>query len=151
MRISDWSSDVCSSDLGIVDAAWLTQRHSRREGRGGGPDRRHEPLPQDRVRPPAWRALLGRLQLAHHFEQTPEAGGTMTGEIMDHPRQPGFETRAVHAGAPPDPMTGARNVPIYHSPAYVFADVEHAASLFDLSTFGYISSRPPNPTVAALK
>jgi O-acetylhomoserine (thiol)-lyase len=75
----------------------------------------------------------------------------MTGEITNRPRQPGFETRAVHAGAPPDPTTGARNVPIYHSTAYVFDDVEHAASLFDLSTFGYIYSRLTNPTVAALE
>ena len=67
------------------------------------------------------------------------------------PIQPGFETRAVHAGAPPDPTTGARNVPIYHSTAYVFDDVEHAAALFDLSTFGYIYSRLTNPTVAALE
>jgi O-acetylhomoserine (thiol)-lyase len=71
----------------------------------------------------------------------------MTGK----PRQPGFETRAVHAGAPPDPTTGARTMPIYHTTAYVFDDVEHAASLFNLSTFGYIYSRLTNPTVAALE
>ncbi|GIK96627.1 MAG: hypothetical protein BroJett029_08360 [Alphaproteobacteria bacterium] len=67
------------------------------------------------------------------------------------PAQPGFETRAVHAGAPPDPTTGARIMPIYHTTAYVFDDAEHAASLFDLSTFGYIYSRLTNPTVAALE
>lgn len=67
------------------------------------------------------------------------------------PAQPGFETRAVHAGAPPDPTTGARTMPIYHTTAYVFDDAEHAASLFDLSTFGYIYSRLTNPTVAALE
>ena len=54
------------------------------------------------------------------------------------PRQPGFETRAVHAGTPPDPVTGARAMPIYQTTAYVFDDVEHAAALFNLSTFGYI-------------
>jgi O-acetylhomoserine (thiol)-lyase len=64
---------------------------------------------------------------------------------------PGFETRAVHAGAPPDPTTGARTMPIYHTTAYVFDSVDHAASLFDLSTFGYIYSRLTNPTVAALE
>jgi O-acetylhomoserine (thiol)-lyase len=64
---------------------------------------------------------------------------------------PGFETRAVHAGAPPDPTTGARTMPIYHTTAYVFDTVDHAASLFDLSTFGYIYSRLTNPTVAALE
>ncbi len=75
----------------------------------------------------------------------------MSGDTRKRPAQPGFETRAVHAGAPPDPTTGARNTPIYHSTAYVFDDVEHAASLFDLSTFGYIYSRLTNPTVAALE
>ena len=75
----------------------------------------------------------------------------MTADRSKRPAQPGFETRAVHAGAPPDPTTGARNTPIYHSTAYVFDDVEHAASLFDLSTFGYIYSRLTNPTVAALE
>jgi len=64
---------------------------------------------------------------------------------------PGFETRAIHSGAPPDPTTGARITPIYHTTAYVFDDVDHAASLFDLSTFGYIYSRLTNPTVAALE
>ena len=63
----------------------------------------------------------------------------------------GFETRAVHAGTPPDPYTGARNMPIYQTTAYVFDDVDHAASLFNLQTFGYIYSRLTNPTVAALE
>jgi O-acetylhomoserine (thiol)-lyase len=75
----------------------------------------------------------------------------MKDEPRKPPAQPGFETRAVHAGAPPDPTTGARIMPIYHTTAYVFDDVEHAASLFDLSTFGYIYSRLTNPTVAALE
>ncbi len=66
-------------------------------------------------------------------------------------RPPGFETRAIHAGAPPDPTTGARIMPIYHTTAYVFDSVDHAASLFDLSAFGYIYSRLSNPTVAALE
>lgn len=63
----------------------------------------------------------------------------------------GFETRAVHAGAPPDPSTGSRNVPIHQTSAYVFDDVDHAAALFNLQTFGYIYSRITNPTVAALE
>ena len=66
-------------------------------------------------------------------------------------RVPAFETRAVHAGAAPDPTTGARNVPIYQTTSYVFDDVDHAASLFNLQTFGYIYSRIGNPTVAALE
>jgi O-acetylhomoserine (thiol)-lyase len=66
-------------------------------------------------------------------------------------REYGFETRAVHAGTPPEPVTGARNMPIYQTTAYVFDDVDHAASLFNLQTFGYIYSRLTNPTVAALE
>jgi O-acetylhomoserine (thiol)-lyase len=63
----------------------------------------------------------------------------------------GFETRAVHAGAAPDPTTGARSTPIYQTTAYVFDDVDHAASLFNLHNFGYIYSRLTNPTVAVLE
>jgi len=63
----------------------------------------------------------------------------------------GFETRAIHAGAQPDPSTGSRNVPIHQTTAYVFDDVDHAAALFNLQTFGYIYSRLTNPTVAALE
>jgi len=63
----------------------------------------------------------------------------------------GFATRAVHAGARPDPVTGSRNVPIHQTTSYVFDDVEHAAALFNLQTFGYIYSRLTNPTVAALE
>ncbi|MBM3483862.1 MAG: O-acetylhomoserine aminocarboxypropyltransferase [Alphaproteobacteria bacterium] len=67
------------------------------------------------------------------------------------PRTYGFETRAVHAGAQPDPVTGARATPIYQTTSYVFDDVDHAASLFNLQTFGYIYSRLTNPTVAVLE
>ena len=63
----------------------------------------------------------------------------------------GIETRAVHAGAIPDPTTGARNVPIYQTAAYVFRDADHAAALFNLETEGYIYSRLGNPTVAVLE
>jgi OAH/OAS sulfhydrylase len=63
----------------------------------------------------------------------------------------GFETRAVHAGAAPDPTTGARTTPIFQTTAYVFDDVDHAASLFNLHNFGYIYSRLTNPTVAVLE
>ena len=63
----------------------------------------------------------------------------------------GIETRAVHAGAAPEPVTGARNVPIFQTPSYVFDDADHAASLFNLQTFGYVYTRLGNPTVAALE
>src|ERR1700704_317480 len=63
----------------------------------------------------------------------------------------GFETRTIHAGAAPDPVTGARSTPIYQTTAYVFDDVNHAASLFNLHNFGYIYSRLTNPTVSVLE
>ncbi len=63
----------------------------------------------------------------------------------------GFETLAIHAGAAPDPTTGARAVPIYQTTSYVFDDVDHAASLFNLQQFGNIYSRLTNPTVSVLE
>ena len=72
-------------------------------------------------------------------------------ERSNTPKRPGFETRAIHAGARPDPTTGARATPIYLSTAYIFDDTDHAASLFNLQTFGYIYSRLTNPTVAVLE
>ena len=66
-------------------------------------------------------------------------------------RTPGFETLAVHAGAQPDPATGARVTPIYQTTAYVFDDSDHAASLFGLKAFGNIYTRIMNPTQAVLE
>jgi O-acetylhomoserine (thiol)-lyase len=63
----------------------------------------------------------------------------------------GFDTLQIHAGARPDPATGARQVPIYQTTAYVFRDADHAAALFNLQEVGYIYSRLTNPTVAALQ
>ena len=63
----------------------------------------------------------------------------------------GFDTLQIHAGARPDPATGARQVPIYQTTAYVFRDANHAAALFNLQEVGYIYSRLTNPTVAALQ
>jgi O-acetylhomoserine (thiol)-lyase len=66
-------------------------------------------------------------------------------------RTPGFSTLAVHAGAQPDPTTGARATPIYQTTSFVFEDVDHAASLFGLQTFGNIYTRIGNPTNAVLE
>jgi len=63
----------------------------------------------------------------------------------------GFTTNQLHAGANPDPATGARNTPIYQSTAFVFDSPEHAAKLFSLQEVGYIYSRLTNPTVGALQ
>lgn len=69
---------------------------------------------------------------------------------MTEARQLGFDTLAIHAAAEPDPATGARQVPIYQTTAYVFKDADHAARLFNLQEVGYIYSRLTNPTVSAL-
>jgi O-acetylhomoserine (thiol)-lyase len=66
-------------------------------------------------------------------------------------RIPGFSTLAVHAGAQPDPTTGARATPIYQTTSFVFSDADHAASLFSLQTFGNIYTRIGNPTNAVLE
>ncbi len=63
-------------------------------------------------------------------------------------RKFGFETLALHAGQIPDPATGARAAPIYQTTSFVFDSAEHAASLFNLQTFGNVYSRISNPTVA---
>ncbi|MGH7114427.1 MAG: O-acetylhomoserine aminocarboxypropyltransferase [Stellaceae bacterium] len=80
--------------------------------------------------------------LARRAKERPAASGNLV-----H----GFETRAVHAGAAPDPTTGARSTPIYQTAAYVFDDVDHAAGLFNLHNFGYIYARLNNPTVSVLE
>ena len=66
-------------------------------------------------------------------------------------RQPGFDTLAIHAGASPDPATGARVTPIYQTTAFVFEDVKHASDLFALRAFGNIYTRIMNPTQAVLE
>jgi len=71
--------------------------------------------------------------------------------MADAERIPGFNTLAIHAGAKPDPTTGARATPIYQTTSFVFDDVEHAASLFGLQAFGNIYTRIGNPTCAVLE
>jgi len=63
----------------------------------------------------------------------------------------GFSTRALHAGTPPDPATGARAAPLYMSSSFVFDSAEHARELFSLRSYGTIYSRISNPTVAAFE
>lgn len=70
---------------------------------------------------------------------------------MSEERKPGFSTLAIHAGAQPDASTGARITPIYQTTSFVFDDVDHAAALFNLETFGNIYSRIMNPTQAVLE
>ena len=64
---------------------------------------------------------------------------------------PGFATRAIHAGQPPDPETGARAMPIYATSSFVFEDAQSAADLFALQNYGDIYTRISNPTTAAFE
>ena len=66
-------------------------------------------------------------------------------------RQYGFETLCLHAGHIPDAATGARAVPLYQTTSFVFDSAEHAASLFNLQTFGNVYTRLSNPTTAVFE
>jgi len=70
---------------------------------------------------------------------------------MPAPKPPAFETLSLHAGQHPDPVTGARAVPIYQTTSYVFQDSDHAAALFNLERAGHIYTRISNPTTAVLE
>ena len=70
---------------------------------------------------------------------------------MSGPSNPGFDTLALHAGAAPDPATGARAVPIHLTTSFVFENSEHAASLFNMERSGHVYSRISNPTNAVLE
>src|SRR5882757_7629795 len=70
---------------------------------------------------------------------------------MPAPKPPAFETLSLHAGQHPDPVTGARAVPIYQTTSYVFQDSDHAAALFNLERAGHIYTRISNPTIAVLE
>ena len=70
---------------------------------------------------------------------------------MSTDREFGFHTRSVHAGARPEPTTGARALPIYQTTSYVFEDPESAAAYFNLQEYGNTYSRIMNPTIAALE
>ena len=70
---------------------------------------------------------------------------------MTKPKTHRFDTLSLHAGAAPDPATGARATPIYQSASFVFPDSDHAAALFNMERAGHVYSRISNPTVAVLE
>src|SRR4249920_1814893 len=70
---------------------------------------------------------------------------------MTKPKTFRFDTLSLHAGAVPDPATGARATPIYQSASFVFPDSDHAAALFDMARPGHVYSRISNPTCAVLE
>src|SRR6202140_4443872 len=70
---------------------------------------------------------------------------------MSGPKPPAFETLGLHAGQHPDPVTGARAVPIYQTTSFVFQDADHAAGFFNPERAGHIYTRISNPTTAVLE
>src|SRR5256885_1475541 len=70
---------------------------------------------------------------------------------MAAPRSLQFDTLSLHAGQRPDPVTGARAVPIYFTTSFVFRDADHAAALFNMERGGHVYSRISNPTNAVLE
>src|SRR5881396_2565553 len=70
---------------------------------------------------------------------------------MAAPRSLQFDTLSLHAGHRPDPVTGARAVPIYFTTSFVFRDADHAAALFNMERSGHVYSRISNPTNAVLE
>src|SRR5262245_53326068 len=76
---------------------------------------------------------------------------TLRSVLMAGTSDPGFDTLALHAGAAPDPASGARVVPIHLSASFVFHSTEHAASLFNMERSGHVYSRISNPTNAVLE
>ena len=97
------------------------------------------------------RRIVGKAESAHHAPSADAAVGDGRRPAGGTGGEAGFETRAIHAGAAPDPTTGARSTPIFQTTAFVFDDVDHAASLFNLQTFGNIYARLSNPTTAVLE
>src|ERR1700712_1267767 len=87
--------------------------------------------------PPKWRPR----PLPFRFRKPTMAG----------PSDPGFDTLALHAGAAPDPATGARATPIHLTTSFVFESSEHAASLFNMERAGHVYSRISNPTTAVFE
>jgi O-acetylhomoserine (thiol)-lyase len=75
----------------------------------------------------------------------------MDGLIMNGPQYPGFDTLALHAGAAPDPATGARATPVYFTSSFAFKDSDQAAALFNMERSGHVYSRISNPTNAVLE
>jgi O-acetylhomoserine (thiol)-lyase len=91
--------------------------------------------------------MFGYLGAAHPRISTKDEGCYEDFSMTEY----GFNTLAVHAGAQPDPATGARATPIYQTTAFAFENADHAAALFNLQVFGNIYSRIMNPTNAVLE
>ncbi len=132
----------------VVDQLGLSLlQHLERQDRRAGIEVGHATPHVGRIR----RQTSGR-QTAARGRRLPDqrrANPRVSGVV--EPRSARFDTLAIHAGASPDPATGARSVPIHLTTSYVFDDTDHAAGLFDLARAGHIYTRMSNPTVAVLE
>src|SRR5262249_22870972 len=117
-----------------VSCFTLEALHARDATEGGGRDERRRRLPSLR------RSSLpaGLCHVANSNLASQDAGRASREARMAGPKPPAFETRSLHAGQHPDPVTGARAVPIYQTTSYVFQDTDHAAALFNLERAGHI-------------
>src|SRR6202171_1427959 len=127
-----------------LDAAWHPQRRARQYCRLRGARCRLRSLRENRTRAHYGWPQLGRRE--HRGRLRPTWHLTHMAD-----RKYGFDTLCLHAGHIPDSATGARALPIYQTTSFVFDSADHAASLFNLQTFGNVYSRISNPTVAALE
>src|SRR5690606_14579060 len=129
-----------------VAATRSEKRRGRPHRHRGGHGFHLGPLREDRARAPLRWPQLGGCE--HPGDLGPSAEARVSA-MADRNFQP--ETLAIHAGQIPDASTGARALPIYQTTSFVFDSADHAASLFNLQTFGNVYSRLSNPTVAALE
>ena len=102
------------------------------------------------IPPPGPVADAGRPRLRYH-SATSSADRAGAPPPMTKPKTTHFDTLSLHAGARPDPATGARATPIYQSASFVFPDSDHAAALFNMERAGHVYSRISNPTCAVLE
>ncbi len=126
----------------------------RREGSGDN-DRCGFSAPRASRRPPC-NAVVRPAGFPVESSRKARGGGPLCISItqdarMTRPKTTHFDTLSLHAGARPDPATGARATPIYETASFVFPDSDHAAALFNMERAGHVYSRLSNPTCAVLE
>src|SRR3546814_16662084 len=141
--------NTCLPYTTLFSSARRDQPRGRRARPRRGPNGGDGPLPEDRVRPAARGALLGRLQLRHHLRQAAPGAALMSEEDKRRNRDFGFATRMIHAGTPPEPVTGARKTPIFQNTAHVIHAADHHPHHLTHTTCGSINQPLTTPPVAA--
>src|SRR5262249_48428109 len=138
-----------------VAAARREEHAGGGEGRGRGPGVRGGPLRENRARAPVRRAELGGREYEGDFGAAAAVHRGVDAQCLATPamadRKFGIEPLALPAGQIPDAATGSRAVPLYQTTSFVFDSADHAASLFNLQTFGNVYTRVSNPTTAVFE